>query len=170
VTFRQGSDQHSNKRQGNKRPEGIRNSLSPSKDSNKARVKCKQAKLKTPQKQSITYPTGYQEFVRQYSVVVELVDADALSKGLCLGGELVGVVVVKDEGERDAGGSTDQREDGDGHVKVVDAPGAVAGRVQLAAEEDAICEAREDEEGAHAGRRDVEDDVGGQCHASSSRG
>lgn len=102
--------------------------------------------------------------------MVELVDADALSKGLCLGGGLVGVAVVKDEGERDAGGSTDQREDGDGHVKVVDAPGSVAGRVKLAAEQHAVGEARDDEGGAHACRRDVEGDVGGQCHASSSRG
>lgn len=154
-------------------------------------VEAKQPKLETPQaangqrespkrrckmagrrhvQQRVAYAGGYQQLVRQYSVVIHLRRRHALGGGLSLGGRLVGMGRVEDEGHRDAGGAANQRQQGHGDVEIVDAPGAVACRVQLAAEEAAVGASGQNQRGGHAGRRDVEGDVGRQAHGSEMGG
>lgn len=88
--------------------------------------------------QRVTYPARYQQFVRQYSIVVQLRGRHALGGGLSLGGRFVRMGRIEDEGNRDAGGPANQRQQRHGDVEIVDAPHPMACRVQLAPEEAAV--------------------------------
>lgn len=77
------------------------------------------------------------------------------------------MVRIQREREEYTHGAPNKREHRDGHVKVVDAPSAVACSVDVAAEYEAVQTPSYDEGDAYSSRCQREDCVRGRCHACS---
>lgn len=69
---------------------------------------------------------------------------------------------VEDEAVGDGGSAGDERQQGEEHVGIVDAPSAVARRMLLAREENSVGAAGEDEGGTDDRRGNVERDIWGK--------
>lgn len=90
---------------------------------------------------------------------MKLRDGEIPRRCLLLSSRPVGMRWVEYEGGDYAGCSSDEWQDGEGHVGVIDVPCPVAGVVNSTARQDAVAAADEDEGDADTGRYDVEGHV-----------